>query len=133
MKGVKRILIVEDEENQYEMYKKLLSNHGYFVDVARDGEEGLRACMRQVYNLILLDLRMPVMDGMTMMRKLREEGGWKKAVPIIILTNLDASDERIVRVVKDQPAYYLVKASNPPEVVLEKVNEVLHSSEVVNV
>ena len=69
---------------------------------------------------------MPKMDGMTMMHKLREDE-WGNKASIIILTNLYANDERLSKVVADQPSYYLIKADTSLEKVLEKVRSVLES------
>jgi CheY-like chemotaxis protein len=121
-----KILIVEDDEIIYKMYQKLLQNHGYDVKIATDGEEGLKIALEEHPDLVLLDIRMPKMDGMTMMHKLREDV-WGKKASIIILTNLDATDERLAGVVSDQPSYYLIKANNPPDKLLEKVQEILEA------
>jgi len=121
-----RILIVEDDQVLSGMYQKLLSNHGYEVKTATDGEMGLKLTLEDHPDLILLDIRMPKMDGMTMMHKLRVDS-WGKHASIIILTNLDADEERLSAILTDQPTYYLVKANNPPEQVLEKIKEVLES------
>lgn len=118
------ILIVEDDQVLSGMYKKLLTNHGYQVNTAADGELGLKLALEDHPDLILLDVRLPKMDGMTVLHHLRTSE-WGKSALIIILTNLDANDERLSKVVADQPTYYLIKANNPPDKVLEKIEEVL--------
>lgn len=123
-----KILIVEDDAILLKVYKKKLELEGYTVTIAFDGEEGLSQALQVHPDLILLDLMMPKMDGMTVMQKLREDA-WGHKVPIIILTNLSPNDFTDKRVYKDQPAYYLVKADNTPEEVVEKVNEVLGKEE----
>ncbi|KKU64087.1 MAG: Response regulator [Candidatus Amesbacteria bacterium GW2011_GWC1_47_15] len=120
----KILLIIEDDLVLARMYQTLLQNHGFDAKTAADGEAGLKAALKIHPDLILLDIRMPKMDGMTVMHNLREDK-WGKTAPIIILTNLDLTDERLTRVVKDQPSYYLIKANNSPEQVLEKVTEIL--------
>ena len=120
----KILLIIEDDLVLARMYRTLLQNHGYDVKTAVDGETGLKEALDIHPDLILLDIRMPKMDGMTVMHHLREDK-WGKTAPIIILTNLDLSDQRLTGVVKDQPSYYLIKSNNPPDQVLEKVNEIL--------
>lgn len=119
-----KILLVEDDQILVQMYQKLLVNHGYDVKIALDGEEGLKLALQDHPDLILLDIRMPKMDGMTMMHNLRADV-WGKNASIIILTNLDATDKRLEDIAKDQPSYYLIKADNPPEQVLEKIKEIL--------
>ena len=120
----KILLIIEDDLVLARMYQTLLQNHGYDVKTAVDGETGLKEALDIHPDLILLDIRMPKMDGMTVMHHLREDK-WGKTAPIIILTNLDLSDQRLTGVDKDQPSYYLIKSNNPPDQVLEKVNEIL--------
>ena len=67
---------------------------------------------------------MPVMDGLTMMDKLREKNLYGKNVPIILLTNLSASEERIMQAItKNEPAYYLVKSDWDLSAVMEKIKE----------
>lgn len=128
---MKKILLVEDEFIISSMYNKLLVNQGYDVLVANDGLEGIKMALEKHPDLILLDIMMPKMDGMTMMRLLRKDE-WGKTVKIIILTNIDTNDERLADVVRDQPTYYLIKSNNPPQQVLEKVKEILDTEEEEN-
>lgn len=109
------------------MYKKLLSNHGYDVHTAMDGEDGLKKALADHPDLILLDIRMPKMDGMTMLKLLRQDA-WGKDAKVIILTNLDPIDTVLQGVVRDRPAYYLVKAGTKSEDLLGKVEEVLEAN-----
>src|SRR3990167_4462273 len=104
---MKNVLIVEDDKVLRSMYKKLLENHGYSVSVAEDGEEGLLKAVSEKPDLILLDIRMPKMDGLTMMDNLRRNE-FGKTVPIIIFTNLDTNEEMLVQIVKGMPTFYLV-------------------------
>lgn len=122
-----RILIIEDDSILLSMYQKLLTNHGYEVSTAMDGDVGLKAALDGHPDLILLDIRMPRMNGMDVLHKLRFDQ-WGKSVNIIILTNLDASDAILKGIVEDKPTYYLVKANNPPEKVLEKISEVISAA-----
>ncbi|OGM31162.1 hypothetical protein A2803_01660 [Candidatus Woesebacteria bacterium RIFCSPHIGHO2_01_FULL_44_21] len=121
----KKILIVEDDTVLAGMYKKLLENHGFHVVTAEDGEAGLLTAVSEKPDLVLLDIRMPKMDGLTMMDNLRKNE-WGKTVPIIIFTNLDTNEEMLVQIVKGMPTFYLVKSNTRPETVLEKVDEVLN-------
>ncbi len=67
---------------------------------------------------------MPKMDGMTLMKQIREDS-WGKAVPIIILTNLNIDGELLNKIIKYKPVYSLLKANTVPEDVLAKIREVL--------
>ncbi|MBF8250012.1 MAG: hypothetical protein HW400_613 [Candidatus Levybacteria bacterium] len=110
------------------MYEKLLTNHGYTVHTAMDGEEGLKKSLDEHPDLVLLDIRMPKMDGMTMLKLLRQDV-WGKDAKVIILTNLDPIDTILQGVVRDHPTYYLIKASTQFEDVLAKIREILGEQE----
>lgn len=124
----KTLLLIEDDKIIQNMYQKLLVNHGYDVRTAMDGEEGLKESLEYHPDLILLDIRMPKMDGMTMLKLLRQDA-WGKDAKVIILTNLDPSDIILQGVVRDQPTYYLIKANTNFENVLEKIRKVLGEQE----
>lgn len=120
----KVLLLIEDDNILLNMYQKLLTNHGYDVRTAMDGEEGLKKSLEIHPDLILLDIRMPKMDGMTMLKLLRQDV-WGKDAKVIILTNLDPINTILQGVVQDHPTYYLVKANTKFEDVLEKIIEIL--------
>ena len=124
----KRVLIIEDEPPMLQALNDALTGAGFETLLAGDGEEGLRMALQQKPDIILLDILMPKIDGMTMMKKIREDA-WGKKVPMIILTNVNPdSDATINAVVENQPAYYLIKSDMTLEVILEKVKEVLKLS-----
>lgn len=120
----KKILLVEDDPTLSEMYQQKFQLEGFDIMAARTGGEGLQVALQSKPDLILLDILLPGMDGMTVMKKLRDDP-WGKNVPIIILTNLNADDNILKRVVEDHPAYYLMKSTSDPYGVVEKVKEVL--------
>ena len=120
----KTILIVEDEPALLKVYADGLTEEGFRIVRARNGQEGMEIALREKPALILLDILMPVMDGLTMMKKLREDHLWGKGVPIILLTNLSASEEEIMKAItKYEPAYYLVKSDYTLQDVVEKIQE----------
>ena len=84
----KKILIVEDEVVVALPLLDTLKKEGFDVIKAKDGEEGLAVALRDRPDLILLDILMPKMDGLTMMKKLRAENEWGKKAPIIFCKNL---------------------------------------------
>src|SRR3989344_2983901 len=108
---MKQILIVEDDKSLLQVLYDKLTQEGYSILSAVNGAIGLEAAQKNHPDLILLDIVLPKMDGMAMMHKLREDE-WGKKVPVIILTNYDATDKRLTEIVSDQPAYYLIKADN---------------------
>ncbi|PIT95188.1 response regulator [Candidatus Falkowbacteria bacterium CG10_big_fil_rev_8_21_14_0_10_39_9] len=96
-KSPKKILIVEDEISIAKALKMKLEREGFRAFLADNGKKGLTLALKEIPDLILLDIVMPVMDGMTMMEKLRAEPAGKK-IKVLILTNLsyltgDVSDK----------------------------------------
>ncbi len=122
---MKKILIAEDDLTLSRMYKKKLENYDFEVLQAMDGEEALKISLGDHPDLILLDIDMPKMDGITMIKKLREDV-WGKEVPVIIFTNQEASDDRLKDILENHPAFYLVKSNTEPWEIVEKIEEVLH-------
>jgi heavy metal response regulator len=86
------ILIVEDERKIASFVKKGLEAEGYVADTAYDGERGLIMAEENNYDLILLDVMLPKLDGVSLCRKLHEEG---KNIPILMLTAKDAVSDRV--------------------------------------
>lgn len=124
------ILIVEDEQALLKVYAERFSEEGFLVLKASNGQEGLDIALKERPNIILLDILMPVMDGLTMMQKLRENDSWDKNVPIIFLTNLSEHEERITKSVKEnKPAYYLVKSDWSLGAIVEKAKMAVLSSQ----
>lgn len=119
-----KVLIVEDEAIISKAYAEGLRDEGFLVFTAINGSVGLEIASREKPDIILLDILMPVMDGLTMMSKLRASGLYGKSVPIILLTNLSASEEKIVTaIIKDEPAYYLVKSDYTLSGLIDKIEE----------
>lgn len=88
-----RILIVEDEHRIASYIKRGLEEHGHAVDLAFDGREALDWVSTIAFDLILLDIMLPEMDGLTVCRTLRKQGN---RMPILILTARDAIDDRVL-------------------------------------
>ena len=86
-----RLLIVEDEPKTGDYLKKGLSEHGYSVDVARTGTDGLHLALESDYDLILLDVMLPGLNGWQVLAKLREH----KETPVLFLTARDQVDDRV--------------------------------------
>jgi DNA-binding response OmpR family regulator len=87
-----RILVVEDEHKLARVLQRGLEEHGYAVDMAFDGEEGLALAQAAPYDLLILDIMLPSVDGLSLCRTLRTEG---KELPILMLTARDAVDDRV--------------------------------------
>ncbi len=119
-----KILIVEDEAVICKAYADELRDENFLVLTAMNGRDGLELAFREKPDFILLDILMPIMDGLTMMDKLREKDLYGKNVPIILLTNLSASEDKIIKAItKNEPAYYLVKSDWNLSDVVEKIKE----------
>ncbi len=86
-----RILIVEDEPKTGDYLRKGLQENGYIVDLARDGTDGLHLAMQEDYDLIVLDVMLPGMDGWEVLKKLRET----KATAVLFLTSRDDVNDRV--------------------------------------
>lgn len=128
MKPDKTILVIEDDAVLRSALVDKLKHDGFSVTSAEDGEEGLTTALAIKPDLILLDLMMPKMDGTAVMDGLRSDP-WGKNVAVIILTNLDADDTIIRKIVTDQPSYYFMKADTSLEDLVIKIKEVLKISE----
>lgn len=118
------ILIAEDEKPMLKALTDKFSHEGFNVIEARNGEESLNSALKNHPTLILLDLIMPKMDGLVVLKKLREDE-WGKTVPIIILTNLNMDNKIIKEVVAFEPSFYLMKSEVKLEEIILKVREIL--------
>lgn len=87
-----RILVIEDEKKIADFIKRGLKEEGYAADVAYDGEQGQFLAKTNNYDLILLDLMLPKIDGLTLCKNLKREG---LTVPIIMLTAKDTVDDKV--------------------------------------
>ena len=121
--NTQKILIVEDELPINEMYKMKLAAAGYTVKSAGDGAAGLEVAETFLPDLILLDIKMPVMTGDEMLRKLRETD-WGSSIRVVILTNISRDEAPAVLRLLDVDRY-VVKAHYTPNQVVEIVSEIL--------
>lgn len=87
-----KILVVEDEVRLAEAIGQMLEQENYTVEIANDGEEGYDLLMAGDYDLTVLDIMLPSVDGLTILKKLREE---KKSLPVLILTARDKISDKI--------------------------------------
>lgn len=118
------VLIIEDDQIILEMYRDKFQVSNWGVITALNGEDGLNAAFAHHPNLILLDIAMPKMDGMTVMKHLRVDP-WGQTVPVIILTNLNLDGQLLEGIINNKPTYSLMKANTTPDDVLAKAREIL--------
>ena len=106
-----RVLIVEDEKRLASTLQDLLELNGYTADVCHDGEAGLDNALSGIYDVILLDVMLPKLDGFTVLRRLRAAGN---ATPVLMLTARSEVTDRVEGL--DCGAdYYLTKPFEPRE------------------
>jgi len=122
MKTKHTILIIEDEKSLRGAIVDILRLKDFLSLEARNGREGVKLALENHPDLILLDLIMPEMDGMTALKKIREDM-WGKKVPIIILTNLSATNEHPV---DDEVTHYLIKSDWKLHSIIKKLEEILN-------
>ena len=109
--GFMRILIVEDEVRLAATLRDLMELDGYTADVCHDGETGLDNALSGIYDVVILDVMLPKMDGFAVLRRLREAGS---AVPVLMLTAKSDLNDRVTGL--DAGAdYYLTKPFEPRE------------------
>jgi len=124
-RGMPKILIVDDEDVFIKMIQKLLVGSGYEVVTAGDGQEGLEKAKSENPDLIILDVMMPIMDGFTMLKEVREDEKVKDT-PVIMCTSKSQKDyiEESQELKVDA---YITKPIDSP-VFLAKVVELLKKS-----
>ena len=87
-----KILVVEDEPKTGDYLRQGLTEAGFVVDLARDGRDGLHLALSESYDLAVLDIMLPGLDGWAVLRSLRQAG---KEMPVLFLTARDAVDDRV--------------------------------------
>lgn len=88
-----RVLIVEDEVHLAEALTQILRKNNYTVDAVNDGEAGVDNALSNIYDLIILDIMLPKLDGITVLKKIRKEG---LSTPVILLTAKGEISDRVL-------------------------------------
>jgi DNA-binding NtrC family response regulator len=112
-----RILVVDDERGMCEFLRFLLQEEGYEVDIAHSGDQALEKVKESKFQLILVDIKMPGMDGLEMLRKLREAD---EDTVVIVMTGYSSLDTAI-KAIKYDASDYLTKPFDDPDAVLAAV------------
>jgi two-component system response regulator ResD len=115
-----KILVVEDDQFLRELYDELLKGEGYTVDLAEDGQIGLDKASAGGYNLVLLDIMLPKIDGLEILRKLKASPPKQPNGPTVLLTNL-GQDSIIKEGFSLGASGYLIKSAMNPDQVLNEV------------
>jgi DNA-binding response OmpR family regulator len=114
-----KILIVEDEEDLRKGYAEIFELAGFEVDIAEDGLKGLEKMNGKKWDIVLLDLMMPNLDGVGTLERISAEPDKYGTMPIIVLTAL-GSDSVIKKAFERGASGYLIKTEfNPNEIVEE--------------
>ncbi|OGZ67035.1 MAG: hypothetical protein A3C58_00750 [Candidatus Staskawiczbacteria bacterium RIFCSPHIGHO2_02_FULL_34_10] len=120
-KNKQSILIIEDDGSYRSILVKKLTEEGFLAIEAKDGEEGLNISLEKHPDLILLDLIMPRMDGITMLKELREDE-WGKNAKIIILTAIMDS-QKIAQAIENSAFEYIIKTDTTLDDVVERIKK----------
>lgn len=123
MADKKTILLVEDDAFVSDIYQTKLGQEDFAVETAGNGLEAVKKLEQGIPDLVLLDIVMPYMDGMEVLRKLKENEKWKD-IPVILLTNL-SEKEKVEEGVNMGANDYLIKSHFTPAEVVGKVKALL--------
>lgn len=122
----KKILLVEDEVSIADVFKDQLTLGGFDVDIALGGAQALEMLKAKSYDLMLLDLVMPEIDGLAVLQTIKEKPEEYLKIPTIALTNVTSDDAK-----KQVESYdlkgYLSKLSLKPQTLIETINRALTS------
>ena len=124
--SIKKILVVEDDQFIRELYIDILQEEGYNVEHASDGEEGFQKIYAGGYDLILLDIMLPKMDGIRILEKLKNETpAVSPNKSILVLSNL-GQETIISNALSLGASGYMIKSDYTPDQVISKVKQYLN-------
>lgn len=124
---MKKILVVEDDQFLREFYQELLTQEGYLIDVAGDGEVALSKLQGSEYDLVLLDIMLPKKDGIQVLRELKVTPPKTAHLAIVVLTNL-GQDAVIKECFNLGAQGYLIKSALNPDQVLQEIKSYLQKT-----
>lgn len=120
----KSLLVVEDDENLLGLYVQLLQSEQYTVDSSGNGLDALEKMKKGGYDMVLLDIMLPGMDGLQILDELHKKAPVSPIGSIVLLTNL-AQNDTIARALKNGVAGYIIKSRYSPEDFLAEVKKLL--------
>ncbi len=121
---IKRILVIDDSPTLRKILKHFLTKKGYFVSEANNGKRGLEFIFQEDFDLIILDMMMPVMDGINVLKELRNKKDFN--TPIMILS-ADKDKEKVNLGLDLGAKYYMYKPFNPRDIV-EKIENIFNKN-----
>lgn len=120
---MKKILLVEDDSFLIDIYTTKLKESGFSVEVASEGDEAVRKAREDEFDLVLLDIVMPKVDGWDILRQIKAEPK-SKDLKVIIISNLSQKEE-VEKGMNLGAEKYLIKAHYTPSEVAKEIKEVL--------
>lgn len=118
-----KVCIIDDDPYIVEIYRTKISQKGYQVIMADNGEDGLALIREQKPDVALIDVKMPKMDGLTLIEIMQKDPELKK-IPVVILTNQD-DEETIKRAAGTKHKFFLIKSNTDPQKAVNILEEVL--------
>ena len=123
-----KVLLVEDEELLIRMYRTKLELENFEVDIAQDGEKGLAKIREFKPDLVLLDIVLPKLNGIEVLKRIRAEPELKE-IPVVILTNASIGDS-VKECLEAGALGYIIKSDSTPEQLVQQIRTFLVLSEV---
>lgn len=125
MEDKRKVIIIEDEADIRDVYKTVLQGAGYEVLEGSTGDEALDLANNHAWDLMLLDIMIPSIDGVSILKRINETDS-EELRPVIMLTNLD-NESLIVECFDHGAAGYLIKTEITPDKIISEVNKWLKS------
>lgn len=129
---MKKILIVEDDFYIRDLYQMAFTKAQYTVEVAVDGEEALERVKNNNYDIILLDIMMPKVTGIDVLRSFRNENSRVKNTPVFLITNL-GQDSFIKEAFKIGADGYFLKSQLTPKEIINEINAFLEKQATIQI
>lgn len=122
---LKKILLIDDDEVVNRIYIQAFALAGYTVSVATTGKEGLKKLQSEKFDLVLLDVMLPELNGIEVLQKIKEIPALH-SLPVVMLTNLSGNQE--IDKLKSLGIHaYFIKSNYKPKEIVEKVNKILYA------
>ncbi len=124
---MKKILLIEDEDFIREIYRNQLKDAGFFIDDFPTGTQGLDAFKNNLYDLVVLDIILPDINGLHVLREIKQDL-LKKNIPVLILSNADQD------IIKKQglelgAVDYVQKVQSTPDMIVDKIKLILEEND----
>lgn len=125
---IKKILIVEDDQYLRDLYVEILEDEGLYVENAADGEEGYKKMFHGGYDLVLLDIMLPKMNGLTILQKMKDETPPMTPNGMIVVLSNIGQETTVAKALALGARGYMIKSDYTPNKVIDKIKEFLASN-----